>query len=328
MRELLLERAALQRRCRTFLEARGVVEADTPTLWPSTIPDPAIESIAVQAALAFGRQGPGLTASPHYLQTSPEFALKRLVAASGLDLYELKHVFRNEPISVHHHPEFLMLEWYRQGFDDDALMREVAELLQELLEVPLAVETLSFQQAFERVLNIDPFTASLDQLHALAFEHCHYRPASPSAHTAADAQSIRDGLTDLFMGAVIGPQLGREGLCFITDYPISQAALAKAHPNNPGVAARFEAYFRGIELCNGFDELTDADQQRARFIADNDARVRRGQSPIAIDDDFINALPALGAVAGVALGLDRVLQLKLAAPSITDVIPLPLSTRV
>lgn len=307
MRTLLQERARLLQRCRAFFADRNVIEADSPTLWPSTIPDPNIESFHLAEPLAFNPNG-----RAWFLQTSPEFALKRLVAASGLDLYEIKHVFRNEPLSPTHHPEFLMAEWYRQGFDDHRLMREVADLLQILLERPLPVEILSFNDAFVKHLNLNLKHASIAELSGLAQRHCHYHGPDHS----------KEVLTDLLMGAVIGPQLGREGICFITDYPIAQAALAKARAHDPTIAARFEAYYKGVELCNGFDELTDSQTQRSRFIADNETRLTRQQPPIPLDEPFLHALDQLPACAGVALGLDRVLQIKLQAERITDVIPL------
>jgi elongation factor P--(R)-beta-lysine ligase len=309
--KLLLARAQLLADCRQFMQTRGVIEADTPVLWPTTIPDPNIASLQLATPTAFAT-----SPRPWYLQTSPEFALKRLMSETELDLYEIKHVFRDEPIGRYHHPEFLMLEWYRRGFSDRELMHELAQLLALLLPNKVAADgaqTLTYHQAFHQYLAIDVDHVSEQILGQLALEHCAY----------ADPNAGRETLLDLLMGAVIGPQLGIGQLTFITDYPIEQAALARARDSNPRVAARFEAYVDGLELANGFDELTDPTIQRARFESDNARRSQSGLMPIPIDEEFLAALAHLPACAGVALGLDRVLMLQVQATTISEIIPLP-----
>lgn len=309
LKELLLARAELMSTCREFMQRRGVIEADTPILWPTSIPDPNIESMRLATPTAFSP-----SARDWYLQTSPEFALKRLISQAQIDLYEIKHVFRDEPLSRQHHPEFLMLEWYRVGFTDTMLMAEVAELLTQLIPHHVgSVQTLTYHEAFALHLSVNPTACALDTLREIAATQCQF--------TAP--QASRETLLDLLMGALIGPQLGHEGICFITEYPIEQAALARAKAHNSKVAARFEAYVKGIELANGFDELTDPLLQRERFLQDNHKRVQLQLKPVPIDEAFLSALHALPACAGVALGLDRVLLLKSGARRISDILPLP-----
>jgi lysyl-tRNA synthetase class 2 len=194
-------------------------------------------------------------------------------------------------------------------------MHEVAELLTILLPdhvAPYPVKTLTYHQAFAQFLDIDIDTVSLESLAHIALSQCHYQEPQSNRHT----------LLDLLMGMLIGPQLGQQGLCFITDYPIEQAALARPQTHNPTVAARFEAYVSGIELANGFYELTDPLVQRQRFEADQQTRQERGQLPVPIDEEFLASLNKLPECAGVAMGLDRVLLLQLKQDHLKHIIPL------
>ncbi len=305
LRAQLVQRAALLARSRAFFAQRGVLEVDTPVLARSTVTDVHIASF--QTLPVAGQP----TA---YLQTSPEYAMKRLLAAGSGDIYQLGKVFRQEPAGRHHQPEFTLLEWYRLGFNEHALIDEVDALLHELLGecVPQSTEIVTYQAAFQRVLHIDPFTAETATLRDLATQHTGARNM--------DADD-RDTLLDLLMGLRVGPTLGKERISFVTEYPASQAALARLLPGSPPRAARFEAYVEGIELCNGFHELTDAREQRARFLQDQQRRQSMGLAPIPLDEKFLSALAAgLPDCAGVAVGFDRVVLLASGARALSDVI--------
>ena len=308
MRARLEARAQMLRHCRAFFAARGVLEVDTPLLSRAAVTDVHLASLATDVA-GHGRV---------YLQTSPEYPMKRLLSAGVGDCYQICKVFRNEESGRNHHPEFTMLEWYRVGVDHYRLMDEVEDLLGELIggAYGAAAERLTYAGAFERHLGIDPHTCPLPMLQHLA-------------HERAQAQmrdADRDTLLELLMGVVIGPALGHERLTFIHEFPASQAALARHIPGEPPVAARFEAYARGLELCNGFHELTDAAEQRRRFAADLATRHRLGLPAVPMDERFLAALACgLPDCAGVAVGLDRVLMVAMGAASIADVLAFTLT---
>jgi elongation factor P--(R)-beta-lysine ligase len=297
-------RAAMLARCREFFAARGVLEVETPILSQATVTDVHLASLETRLA---GRP------RPYYLQTSPEYAMKRLLAAGCPDLYQICKVFRDGESGRLHNPEFTMLEWYRRGFDQHALMDEVEALLGTLLvgRLALTAERITYRDAFRRVLGADPLTAPLEELSALAAARA----------GAAGAGGDRDTVLDLLMGAVVGPALGRDRLTFVHDYPASQAALARLLPGTPPVAARFEAYVGGLELCNGFHELADAAEQRRRFEADRASRAARALPLPPVDERLLAALAAgLPDCAGVAVGLDRVLMLATACSSVREVL--------
>ena len=303
-RGVIVARAAMLARCREFFAARGVLEVETPILAQATVTDVHLASLATRIA---GRP------DPYYLQTSPEYAMKRLLAAGSGDIYQICKVFRDGESGRLHNPEFTMLEWYRVGFDAAALMDEVAALLALLLGARLAApaERVTYQGAFGRVLGVDPLAAPVDALLDLARRHA----------GAVDVGTERDVILDLLMGAVVGPKLGRGRVTFVHDYPASQAALARLNPSNAAVAARFEAYVEGLELCNGFHELADAAEQRRRFVADGKLRAARGLPVPPVDERLLAALAAgLPDCAGVALGLDRVLMLATGCSSIGEVL--------
>jgi elongation factor P--(R)-beta-lysine ligase len=304
MRARLQARAALLARCRAFFAARGVLEVETPVLSQGAVTDVHLASLETRIA--------GL-APRYYLQTSPEYPMKRLLAAGSGDCYQICKVFRDGETGRYHNPEFSMLEWYRLGIDHHALMDEVEALLVPLLGPSYAepAHRLSYQAVFEQALGIDPFAVPTAELRALA-----------AARADADLPDAdRDTLLDVLMGVVIGPTLGADRLTFIHDYPASQAALARVLPGLPPRAARFEAYARGLELCNGFHELVDANEQRRRFEADLRARHDRGWPLPPIDERFLAALAeGLPDCAGVAVGLDRVLMIATGATSIAEVL--------
>jgi len=308
--ETLQVRAAMLAATRAFFAERGVLEVDTPILGRHAVTDRHIHCARVE--LPRHR-------APLYLHSSPEYAMKRLLAAGSGDIFQIAHVFRGQESGRWHNAEFTLVEWYRCGLPMHELMAEVAQLARLLLALPagVATESLSYGAAFERSLHIDPLSADDGALRAAA------TAAGLEARLAAECE--RDDLLDWLMATRVGPDLGAEGLCFVQRYPASQAALARLDPQDPRVALRFELYSRGVELANGFEELSDPVQQRARFELDRRLRQRAGLPVPAIDEALLSALESgLPPVSGVALGFDRALMLRLGASEIAQVLPFPL----
>lgn len=301
----LRRRADMVAQLRRFFAARGVLEVETPILSAAGVSDPQIESLSTRVA---GRAGPS------FLSTSPEFPMKRLLASGIGDIYQLCKVFRDGEHGRWHNPEFTLLEWYRVGFDDAALMSEVETLVRELLapERRLApAERLSYAESIRRHVGVDPERCSDAELER----------AADARGIACDGELDRDGKLDLLMGLVVGPKLGSAGQpCFICDYPASQASLARLKPGTrPPVAARFELYVDGIELCNGFHELADPREQRTRFEHDLATRRARRKFEPPMDENLLAALAAgMPDCAGVALGFDRLVALALNAERLAD----------
>ncbi len=310
-RETLHARAALNAAIRTFFAARGVLEVETPQLSAAATSDLRLHSLATR--------WPGADGPRRYLHTSPELPMKRLLAAGSGDVWQLARVFRDGERGRLHHPEFTLLEWYRVGWDHRRLMAEVAELVAALLDGhELApVETLTYREAFIAHGGIDPFTDDLDAWRSAARDH---------AIDGAGLEALDlDGWRDLLLTHAVEPSLGRGRLTFVHDYPASQAALARVRDGDPPLAERFELYWQGVELANGFNELLDANEQRARFEADRAARRDLGLEAVPADGHFLDALASgLPACAGVALGVDRLLMLKLGLGAIDEVLAFPI----
>jgi len=305
-REMLLLRADVLKKIRDFFYARNVSEVETPVLSQAAVTDLQLKSLTTRIT------GQAINA---YLQTSPEYPMKRLLAAHQLDIYQICKAFRDDEVSRFHNPEFTIVEWYRLGFDHHALMDEVEELLSLLLapRLNIAAERITYAHAFERTLQIDPLQAPLSDLHAIAVE----RLGANSSSLGTE----RDTVLDLLMGALVGPTLGDKRISFVHSYPASQAALARLLPTDARLAARFEAYFCGVELCNGFHELSDAKEQTARFEHDLVERRRHGLHEPPLDARMLGALAAgLPYTAGVAVGLDRVLMLAADKGHISEVL--------
>lgn len=284
----LRARAGLLAQTRAFFAQRDVLEVQTPVLSRFAISTPQIDSFEVM---------PGA----RYLRTSPELAHKRLLAAGLGDIYELGPVFRVGEQGAHHGCEFTLLEWYRLGFDEHALMTEVAQLLAQCVPtVSGAGQRLRYADALLEHAGLDLWCCG-DQDIANVL----------TAHTRLpDAQLARDELLDLVFAVVIAPTFDPGSVTFLYDYPASQAVLAALSDDDPRVARRFEAYVGELELANGFFELRDGDVQRARFAQDNALRAERGQRECPPDEAFLSALESgLPACAGVALGFDRMVML-------------------
>jgi lysyl-tRNA synthetase class 2 len=288
----LAARARLLAKIREFFAQRGVLEVETPLLNPTGTTDPNIESFTTMS-----------TGSLLYLHTSPEFAMKRLLAAGSGPIYQICKVFRAEEQGRYHHPEFTLLEWYRLGMDHHALMNEVADLF-AALGVPVSTRRRSYADVFNARVGLNPHTASDEALREWI------NSTVGSGESTPPLLVDRAQLVDYVFGFYVVPELGRDGPEFVFDFPVEQAALARIRPGCPPVAERFELFWSGVELANGFYELTEAEEQRLRFTTDNEKRRKRGQSEIAFDHRLIRALDSgLPTCAGVAIGLDRLLML-------------------
>jgi elongation factor P--(R)-beta-lysine ligase len=309
--ETLRARAALLARIRAFFAERGVLEVDTPLLSAAGTVDPNIDSWAADSQV-FGRR---------WLHTSPEFPMKRLLAAGSGPIYQICHVFRDGEQGRLHNPEFTLLEWYRPGFDPHRLMDEIEALLAATLPMPPATaERLSYRAAVLRESGIDPFSTDVEGLRRGLSD---LGVPEPEGLTPADAASP-DFWLDLLMGERVGPKLGQARPCFVYDYPASQAALARIRDGHPPMAERFELYWQGVELANGFHELSDAAEQRRRFESDRARRLARGLPTPPPDEHLLGALVAgLPDCAGVALGLDRLLMLSLGLGSVAEALAFP-----
>lgn len=290
-------------RLRGYFANAGVLEVETPLLASGGVPDPHI---------------PSFRAEDRYLNSSPEFAMKRLLAAGSGPIYQVCKAFRRGEQGGVHNPEFTLLEWYRLGFDHHRLMDDVAVLITLLAEDYRRFgpeQRLSYRACFQRQLQLDPHTAGVVQLRACA---------QAQGLTPALADDDRDGWLDLLMSHCIQPHLGQGRLSFVYDYPASQAALARVHPGPPAVAERFELFVDGVELANGFHELQDAEEQRSRFETDQARRQVEGLEGVVIDEYLLAALEAgLPACAGVALGLDRLLMVLTGASTLRDILAFP-----
>jgi lysyl-tRNA synthetase class 2 len=311
-RDAIRLRARLYRMIREFFHDRGVLEVETPILSQAGNTDPNIESLRTHF------DGPAV-AGPRerWLRTSPEYPLKRLLAAGIGDCYELGRVFRNGEAGRRHNPEFTMLEWYRVGWDHHRLMDEVAELVAAALALvgrSAPAHRLTYAELFQRHLGVDPHRAPVDSLRAALGE------------VRIDGEGLRrDDWLDLLMTHRIEPALARTGAIeFVHDYPASQAALARIRPGDPPLAERFECYVGGVELANGYHELADVADQRARFASDLANRRLRGSVEPPVDDRLLAALAhGLPGCAGVAVGVDRLLMALSVAPGIESVLAVP-----
>ncbi len=291
---------------RTFFAHRSVLEVDTPLVVNAPVTDVHVHSAEVRF--------PGV-ASSYYLHTSPEYAMKRLLAAGSGDIYQICHVVRGLERGPLHNAEFTMIEWYRAGFTLEALMDETQALVLALLGKSLNSERVTYREVFMRELALDPFEASLDQLSAAA------RAAGFDGGKGAG----RDELLDALMATRIGPRLGLGSLTFVHRYPASQAALAQLDTADPRCALRFELYGEGAELANGFKELASVEEQRTRFERDLAERTARGLPVQPLDERLLAALAAgLPNCAGVALGFDRLVMLAIGAKHIDEVMPFPI----
>lgn len=301
---MLQRRADLYAAIRRFFAARGVLEVETPMLSAAMNPDPQIESLAVNC--------PDM---PRYLHTSPEFPMKRLLAAGSGPIWQLCRVFRKGESGRRHNPEFTMLEWYRPGFDEFALMDDVADLLAELHHQPLSVRRLSYRDAFRQLAGFDPFGIELKSLRQLTRNRFDW------------VDDDREPMLDLWLAEVVEPALPAHELTCLHAWPASMAALARVEPDaedGTPVARRFEVFWQGMELANGYYELVDAAEQQQRFERDQRLRVGRRQHVAPLDRYLQSAMESgLPDSAGVALGVDRLLMALTGEKDIRRVLAFP-----
>lgn len=306
----LLKRAAVIAQVRQFFSDRGLLEVETPSMSQATVTD--IHLFPFQTHYVGPGAAQGLSL---YLMTSPEYHMKRLLAAGSGPIFQIGRSFRNEESGRHHNPEFTMLEWYRPYYDMYRLMNEVDDLLQQILDCGSA-ETVSYQQVFIRHIGVDPLSADKAQLCDAAIKL--------NLGDIASHEDDRDTLLQLLFAMGVEPNIGRDKPTFVYNFPATQAALAEISTEDHRVADRFEAYFKGIELANGFRELSDATEQRQRFNQDNRKRAALNLPQQPIDENLLSALEhGIPACSGVALGVDRLVMLALKADSLAEVIAFP-----
>jgi lysyl-tRNA synthetase class 2 len=299
--EILELRARLLARARAFFESRGVLEVETPLLGSATATDPHIESLASV-----------LGGETYYLQTSPELAMKRLLAAGSGPIYQIAKAFRDGELGVRHNPEFTLIEWYRPGLDHHELMGEVDLFLQHVLGAGPAVRA-SYEEIFLGHVGVNPHRATAKELEE--------RAASLGLPRVQASGLVREDWLNLLMAQAVEPHLGLESPQFVYDFPVELAALARIRPGDVPLAERFELFYHGMELANGFHELTSAAEQRDRFRRDLEARRRIGRPQVRADERMLDALEhGLPESAGVALGFDRLVMIAAKASDIRSVL--------
>lgn len=305
------KRAQILQQIRNFFAERNVTEVETPALSLGTVTDVHLEALTCR--YNFLADSSEQESKPLYLQTSPEFHMKRLLASGFGCIFQIAKAFRHEEAGRFHNPEFTMLEWYRLGFDHFALMNEVAELLETVLDCKQPIK-VTYQELFIQKLGLDPLIATRQQLLAMIQK-------SNKLSDWLVTEQNNDILLQFIFSEIIEPTIGNNTPCFVYNFPKSQASLAEICPQDDRVAQRFECYYRGIELVNGFNELTSMDNQLKRFQEDNAQRNQLGLDEKDIDLNFISSLShGLPQCSGVALGVDRLVMLALNAEHIEQVI--------
>ncbi|OOF57120.1 elongation factor P--(R)-beta-lysine ligase [Rodentibacter genomosp. 2] len=301
----LLARAKIIAEIRRFFTDRGLLEVETPILSEFGVTDLHLSTFSTEFIAPLNEHSKTL-----WLSTSPEYHMKRLLAAGSGPIFQISKVFRNEEAGNRHNPEFTMLEWYRPHFDMYRLINEVDDLLQQILDCKPA-ESMSYQFVFQEYVGLDPLSASRKELVEAARQY----------NFMAEEDEDRDTLLQFLFSEVVEPQIGQDTPVAIYHFPSSQAALAQLSPEDQRVAERFEFYYKGLELANGFHELTDANEQWHRFEQDNRQREKLGLPERAIDERFLSALQAgIPNTSGVALGVDRLIMIALGVSSINEVL--------
>lgn len=302
--ETLFARAKIMRSIRQFFTDRGVLEVETPVLSEFGVTDVHLSTFSTEFIAPQAGQSKTL-----WLNTSPEYHMKRLLAAGTGAIFQLCHVFRNEEAGSRHNPEFTMLEWYRPHFDMYRLINEVDDLLQQILDCEPA-EIMSYQFAFQEFVGVDPLSVERPILVELARKY----------NFMCDLDEDRDTLLQFLFSAVVEPKIGWERPVAVYHFPATQAALAQISSEDHRVAERFEFYYKGLELANGFHELTDHREQLRRFEQDNAQRAKLGLPQREIDRRLLGALQAgVPNTSGVALGVDRLMMIALDKKRIEEV---------
>ena len=298
--EVIKKRAALLWQIRDFMDRHDILEVDTPILSHYAVTDPYIESMKTRHV--FEKE------TPLYMHTSPEYCMKRLLAADLGSIYQICHVFRDEESGKRHQTEFTMLEWYRTGFDYMQLMDDVAQLLSEVGFKE--IDKMTYADAFIQEVHLNPHTANLNQLQSIAADHGWGRDSED-----------RHALLDFIYSEVVMKNLKHSQPLFIYDYPKCMAALATIKNTEPAVAERFELFINGMEIANGFNELCDAEEQSKRLQSELSDRKSKGLETVPIDSQFLAALESgLPKSSGVAVGIDRLLMALCGKDDIKDVV--------
>ncbi|WP_425617039.1 EF-P lysine aminoacylase EpmA [Anatilimnocola sp. NA78] len=313
--EMLHQRAELLRRLRRFFDAHGFIEVETPTLSRDSVIDEHLDPLRV--TLFKDAREPDV-GEVHYLQTSPEFGMKRLLAAGAAAVYQVTRAYRGGEVGPLHNPEFTMLEWYRAGDDYAAGRRLLSDLVSAAIGCEDA-EQLTFREAFQRHANIDPFTADVPKLRSAL---------ATNGKEVADEEQDRAVLLDRVLTELVEAKLGEERPTILYDYPADQSALAQVRPadskGNPAVAERFELYLSGVELANGYHELLDPAVLLERNRANNQKRVAAGKYTLPAESRLVAAMQhGLPACSGCALGVDRLLMVATGATTIQEVLAFP-----
>lgn len=302
--ETLKKRAAYLSQIRKFFEKRAILEVETPLLSHATVSDPHIQSIpAIYHTLGSTQK------KTVYLQTSPEYAMKRLLAAGSGPIYQITKSFRQGEMGQLHNPEFTMLEWYRPGYDHHDLMNEMKDFLHEIFDIKV-VEKKTIAEVYKDYTGLNPHKVTLEEL-------CSYAKKNNLEAATSLITDVATGL-DFIFSHYIEPHLGKDHPLFLYDFPASQAALAKIAN---GLASRFELYYQGIELANGFHELQNPHEQRQRFEQDLSKRIGNNAELTPLDERFLSALNhGLPDCAGVAVGVDRLIMILLQQSDIASVL--------
>ena len=302
--KVALERASLLARVRDYFEARDVLEVTTPALGNATVTDPAIDSLTIRDCAH--------AAGDLYLQTSPEFCMKRMLADGYPDIFSICRVFRDGELGGRHQPEFTMVEWYRRNFDQAQIIEDTIALVQHTLERRFELVRMSYRESFHDSLGIDPLKVPLNELKALA---------SVDESLQASLGDRRQPWLDLLFASRVAPGFSSDALTVIDRYPAEQAALARLSPDDSLTAQRFELFFGDLELANGYVELGDADELRERFEDDLEIRRAGHQKLPPVDERFLHAMrEGLPDCAGVALGFERLHMVAAGRDDIRDVV--------
>ena len=297
--QILRDRAAMLARARSFFSERNILEVDCPQLTNGASVDAHIDLIPAIYQ----------NSDIRYLHSSPEYGMKRLIVEGIGDIYQLSHVFRDGEYGHKHNPEFCMAEWYRMGISFEAMIEETLDFIRLFLG-PLPSSTYSYRQLFQDI--------GIDYQHASQKELLSFLQKYPGIET-----ETTESLLNLILGLIIEPKLGKNELSVLAYYPASQAALAKTlQKEDEAVALRFEIYYKGVELCNGYSELAHPKEQRARFEKANQERLQLGKQPLPLDDFFLSALEkGLPDCCGVAVGFDRLMMLRHSTATLAEVLP-------
>jgi lysyl-tRNA synthetase class 2 len=304
------ERATMYATIRQFFAEREVLEVQTPVMSQAGNTDIFLQSVSTNVTVNDKPR-------TYYLHTSPEFAMKRLLAAWQVPMYQICPVFRDNEIGRRHNVEFTMLEWYRPGFSLDELARELNDLVSVVMGYTVIFDHYRYVDAFLDFVKIHPFTASCDTLQAIARDNGIF----------VDMGDDHQGWLDVLFSQLVEPNLGKDLPTLLYDYPVATASLAKTTTDKDGnlVARRFELYMNGLEIANAYDELADGQALRVRFEQDNLARKQRGLPVMPIDDNLLAACDALPPCSGIAVGLDRLLMVKVGAETLEQVIAFPIT---